>query len=174
MTKNYCIELSEYHIWANNSVCNWLEKISDEQWKQPVVSSFNSIYETTLHVAAAEKIWVERLKKYSKFEVLSQTFNGSKEDLINVWKEISLGFKRFIEDMPDDLLQEKLLFKNIKGVEHNLPYYQMLAHVVNHSTYHRGQVVTMLRQIGYTDISSIDMTTYFRIKDELPIEMVNN
>ena len=174
MTKDYFIELSEYNIWANNAVCNWLEKISDEQWRQPVVSSFNSIYETILHVASAEELSMARLKRYSKPEVLTKTFKGSKKDLIKVWKEISLGIKKFIEDMPDDLLQQKLSFKNTKGIEYNLPYYQLLAHIVNHSAYHRGQVVTMLRQVGYTDITSIDMITYFRIKNDMPVEMVNN
>jgi uncharacterized damage-inducible protein DinB len=174
MTKDYFIELSEYNIWANNTVCNWLEKISDEQWRQPVVSSFNSIYETILHVASAEELLVARLKRYSKLEVLTKTFKGSKKDLIKVWKEISLGIKKFIEDMPDDLLQQKLSFKNTKGIEYNLPYYQLLAHIVNHSAYHRGQVVTMLRQVGYTDITSIDMVTYFRVKSDMPVEMVNN
>ncbi|MEO8111124.1 MAG: DinB family protein [Ginsengibacter sp.] len=174
MTKEYFIELADYHIWANNAVCNWLEQISDEQWKQSVLSSFSSIYETTLHTAAAEKVWVERLKKYSKFEILTQTFNGSKAEMINLWKEISQSFKNFIEEMPDDLLQQKLLFKNIKGIEHNLPHYQLIAHVINHSTYHRGQLVTMLRQVGFTDVSSIDMTTYFRIKNDLPQEVLIN
>ena len=174
MTKKYFTELAEYHVWANSRICTWLEKISDEQWKQPVVSSFNSIYETTLHIAGAEKLWVERLRRYTNFEVLTQTFNGSKADLIKTWKGISLDFKRFIDDMPDDLLQEKLFFKNIKGIEHNLPYYQMLAHVINHSTYHRGQVVTMLRQVGFTELSSIDITTYFRIKNDLPREALRN
>ncbi len=174
MTKQYFIELSEYHIWANNTVCIWLDKISDEQLTEHITSSFKSIYETTLHIAAAEKLWVERLKKYSKFETLVQTFHGSKSDLIKIWKEISVSLKKFIEDMPGDLLEQKLLFKNIKGIEHNLPYYQLLAHVINHSTYHRGQLVTMLRQVGFTDMTSIDMTTYFRIKNDLPIEMFTN
>ncbi len=162
MTKEYFIELSEYNIWANDIACSWLEKISDEQWKTPVISSFPSLYETVLHLAASEKLWVERLKKYTKLEILVNTFNGSKEHLINIWKKASLDFKNFIEHMPDDQFQEKLLFKNTKGVEFNQPYYQLLAHVINHATYHRGQLVTMLRQVGFTDVSSVDMTTYFR------------
>jgi uncharacterized damage-inducible protein DinB len=106
--------------------------------------------------------------------VLTKTFKGSKKDLIEIWKEISLGIKKFIEDMPDDLLLQKLSFKNTKGIEHSLSYYQLLAHIVNHSAYHRGQVVTMLRQVGYTDITSVDIVTYFRIKNDMPVEMVNN
>ena len=167
MNKQYFIELSGYHIWANKIVCGWLENISDEQWKQNVVSSFPSVYETVLHIAASEKVWLERLNKFTKHELLINTFNGSKDELIKVWKEVSEGFKKFIEDFPEDGLDEKLAFKNIKGIPHNQPYWQLFAHVINHTTYHRGQLVTMLRQVGYTELSSLDMTTYFRTKYDL-------
>lgn len=165
MNKQYFIELVDYHIWANNIVCGWLDKISDEQWKHFVESSFPSIYETVLHLAASEKIWVERLKKFTNLKNLTNTFNGSKDELIKVWKDLSLNFKTFIEDFPEEDLNVKLAFKNTKGVPYNQPYWQLFAHIINHSTYHRGQLVTMLRQVGYTDLSSIDMTTYFRTKD---------
>jgi uncharacterized damage-inducible protein DinB len=164
MTKNYFIDLADYHVWANNIVCTWLDKISDEQWKQHIVSSFPGIYDTVLHLAASEKLWVERLKKFTKHELLTETFNGTKEELIKLWQESSLNFKKFIDDFPGDSLDEKLAFKNIKGVPHNQPYWQLFAHIINHTTYHRGQVVTMLRQVGFTELSSIDMTTYFRTK----------
>lgn len=161
MSKKYFIELSAYNIWANNRVCNWLDKISDEQWNQPVVSSFDSICKTILHIANAEKIWKERIIKQPDHEMLSETFKGSKEDLIKIWKELSLSFKKVIEGMPQDLFEQNLFYRNTKGIEYNLPYYQLLAHVFNHSTYHRGQVVTMLRNLDFMDVNSTDITTYF-------------
>ena len=174
MLKKYFIELSEFNIWANNRVCDWLDKISEQQWNQPVVSSFNSIYKTILHTVASEKIWEERLKGKSNLEMLTATFNGSKEELLQLWKEISLKFKKMIEEMPETLFEQNLLYKNTKGVEYNLPYYQLIAHVVNHSTYHRGQVVTMLRQVGFTDVDSTDITSYFKIKNESPIDVFSS
>ncbi|MGN6196602.1 MAG: DinB family protein [Ginsengibacter sp.] len=174
MSKKYFIELSEFNIWANDRVCNWLDKISDEQWEQPLVSSFNSIYETILHVAGAEKVWVERLQKKSNPEMLLATFIGSKAELLETWKDLSLDFKKLIEEMSEDQFQQKLLYKNTKGIEYNQSYYQLLTHVFNHSTYHRGQVVTMLRQVGFTDVNSTDMTTYFRIKNEFPTQVFSN
>ena len=167
MDKQYFIELAEFNIWANNIVCSWLDKISGEQWKQPVVSSFASIYETVLHMAASDKLWVERLNKLTQHELLINTFNGSKKELIDIWKNESVKFKQFIEALPAESINEKLAFKNTKGIPHDQPYWQLLAHIVNHATYHRGQLVTMLRQVGYTDLSSIDMTTYFRTKYNL-------
>ncbi len=167
MNKQYFIELAEYTVWANNTVGDWLEKISDEQWKQFVESSFPSIYETVLHVAASDKVWVQRLKQFTEFENLTSTFKGSNKELIQVWKNGTLDFKQFIEDFPEEKLDEKLSFKNMKGIPHNQPYWQLFAHIINHATYHRGQLVTMLRQVGYKDLSSTDMTTYFRTKYNL-------
>jgi uncharacterized damage-inducible protein DinB len=71
MTKKYFQELAEYNLWANNIVCNWLEQISDEQWKQEVVSSFNSIQQTVLHLISTERVWVERFKKKSKHNLVA-------------------------------------------------------------------------------------------------------
>lgn len=167
MNKQYFIQLADYNIWANNIVCGWLGNISDEQWKQHITSSFNSIYETVLHIAASEKVWVERLKKFTQHELLINTFHGSKEKLIKIWKDESISFEKFIEDFPNDSLNEKLAFKNTKGIPHNQPYWQLFAHIINHTTYHRGQLVTMLREVGYTDLDSTDMTTYFRTKYNL-------
>ena len=174
MSKNYFIELSEYHIWANNQVCDWLGHISDDQWNQPVVSSFESIYETILHMASAEKTWLERMNMKPNSQMLAVTFKGSKDELIETWKEISAGYLTFIKAMPEDQFQQILNYKNSKGIEFNQPIYQLLVHVFNHTTYHRGQVVTMLRQVGYTDVSSTDMTTFFRLKNKFATQVFSN
>ena len=104
------------------------------------------------------------MKKFSQYELIIDTFNGSKDDLIKICKEGVENFRQFIEDFPAESIAEKLAFKNIKGVPHDQPYWQLFAHIINHTTYHRGQLVTMLRQVGFTELSSIDMTTYFRTK----------
>src|ERR1700733_4280096 len=156
MTKIYFIELAEYNIWANKMVSSWIDKISDEQWKQPVINSFNSIYETVLHVAGSEKIWFQRFSKYTNFELLTKTFNGSKTELIKVWEDTSQDLKNFIIGFDEKCITEILNFKNSIGIEYSLAWYQMFGHVFNHSTYHRGQMVTMLRQVGFTEISSMD------------------
>jgi uncharacterized damage-inducible protein DinB len=174
MSKNYFIELSEYHIWANNQMCDWLKHISDEQWNQMVVSSFKSIYETILHMVSAEKTWLERMNKKPNSQMLAVTFKGSKDELIETWKEISDGYQKFVTAMSEDQFPQTLNYKNSKGIEFNQPIYQLLVHVFNHTTYHRGQVVTMLRQVGYTDVSSTDMTTFFRLKNEFATQVFSN
>ena len=164
MTKTYFTEVANYNIWANNIVFSWLEKISDEQWTQHVVSSFNSIQETVLHVIGAETMWLMRLTKepVENQVWLPNTFKGTKDEHIVLWKKSSLGLKDFVEGFDENEMQTRLDFKRLNGEPYSMPYFELLAHVFNHSTYHRGQLVTMLRQVGFTDVGSTDMLGYFR------------
>ena len=162
MTKNYFIQLADYNIWANNIVHSWFEKITNEQWEQPVVSSFNSIAETALHTAGAETIWLDRLNKVAEPRWLPNIIiKGEKKDVQDVWKKSSTGLQSFIENFDETKLQDSVSFKRPDGNLYELQHYQIFAHVFNHSTYHRGQIVTMLRQTGFTDVRSTDMSTYF-------------
>lgn len=160
MTKNYFIELADYNIWANDIVHSWFEKITDEQWEQPIVSSFKSIAETSVHTAGAEKIWLERLNKVENPVFLTDEFSGSKPDAIAIWEKTSAGLKSFIENLEESKLESPVSFKRPNGNIYELLHYQIFAHVFNHSTYHRGQLVTMLRQVGFNSLSSIDFSSY--------------
>ena len=164
MTKNYFIQLADYNIRANNIVHSWFDKIRDEQWELSIVSSFNSIAETALHTAGAETIWLDRLNKAAEPRWLPNIIKGGKKDVLDAWKKSSAGLKSFIENFDETKLQDSVSFKRPDGNLYELQHYQIFAHVFNHSTYHRGQIVTMLRQAGFTDVSSIDMSTYFWTK----------
>lgn len=163
MNKNYFLELAEYNIWANQTVSGWLEQISEEQWTMPLVSSFNSIQETVLHIISAENIWLGRFNHVENPEWLQATFKGTKEAHIIKWKSVSQDLKLFIATITDEELQTLLQFKRLNGQVYITPLYQLLAHVFNHSTYHRGQLVTLLRQTGFTGISTIDLLYFQRL-----------
>jgi uncharacterized damage-inducible protein DinB len=164
MTKSYFIQLAGYNVWANNIFCSWFEKISDEQWTQEVVSSFNSIQATTLHIAGAEHIWLQRMvkEKQENHVWLPSVFTGSKDEHIALWKKTSSALKDFVESFDENNLQKNLDFKRLNGDAYSMPYYELLPHIFNHSTYHRGQLVTMLRQVGFTDVEATDMLGFFR------------
>jgi uncharacterized damage-inducible protein DinB len=164
MTKDYFKEAAEYNVWANTIVCSWLEQISDEQWSKAISSSFNSIQETVLHVISAEKAWLERFKKNPNIVWLQNDFKGSKEDHIKLWKETSAELKAFIEAFDEKEFDTNLDFKRLNGDAYSMPYYQLFAHVVNHATYHRGQLVTMLRQAGFSNVGSTDLLGVYRKK----------
>ena len=161
MTEQYFKELAAFNLWANKIVCGWLAELTDEQWSMHIASSFNSIQETVLHTLSAEKAWLQRFKA-EQVVWLQATYKGTKDEHIQLWLETSAKLKAFIDGFDDEALNKKLDFKRLNGDPYSMPYYQLFAHVVNHATYHRGQLVTMLRQAGYTKISSTDLLGFYR------------
>lgn len=162
MTKHYFIQLADYNIWANDIVHSWLNKVTDEQWEQTVLSSFNSIAATTLHVAGAETVWVDRLNNLPAPVWLPSVFKGSKNETLEVWNKASKNLKSCIENLDETKLPVNLSFRRLNGDAYEMPHYQVFAHTFNHSSYHRGQIVTMLRQVGFSDVGSTDMLVFFR------------
>ncbi|HRI20565.1 MAG TPA: DinB family protein, partial [Panacibacter sp.] len=70
--------------------------------------------------------------------------------------------KAFISEFDENELQTKLDFKRLNGDAYSMPHYQLFAHVLNHSTYHRGQLTTMMRQVGFTKVGSTDLLGFYR------------
>jgi uncharacterized damage-inducible protein DinB len=167
MTKKYFIELSNYNVWANNIVCSWLGKITDEQWNQTVISSFNSIRETILHMIGAENVWTERMNEVAAPAWIPGLFKGTKDEHIALMKKTSESVKNFVIAFDEDRLQTKLFFKRLNGEENLMPFYQILSHVINHSSYHRGQLVTMLRLVGFTNVSSTDLSVFYKLMNDV-------
>ena len=163
MNKTYFTELANYNLWADTAAIGWLEQINEQQWKGPVMSSFSSVYHTALHIVSAEKIWIDFWKKTPNPVFLSREFTGLKSELLDVWKVISLGLKNFVEGFPEEDLEQQVVFRYPRGGEDRMHFWQTLSHVVNHSTYHRGQLVTQLRQVGFANFSSTDLATYYRL-----------
>jgi len=168
MTKEYFKELANYNLWANTIACGWLAELSEAHWEQHVVSSFNSIRETVLHIISAENAWLQRFHKIEKVEWLQADYKGTKDEHLALWKKTSTAFKEFMDAFDETKLNEPLAFKRLNGDAYSTPYYQLFAHVVNHAAYHRGQVVTMLRQVGFTNLHSTDLVTFYR-EDSLVI-----
>jgi uncharacterized damage-inducible protein DinB len=160
MNKNYFLELAQYNIWANQKMTDWLSQINEVQWSQKLIGSFESIEATAIHTAGAEKIWFERLINQAH-PFLTQTFTGNKNDFIEIWKNASENLKNYISETSEEDLMETFAYKNLKGEDFSRVKYQAIAHVFNHSTYHRGQLVNYLRQVGFTDISSTDLIYFY-------------
>lgn len=161
MTKEYFTELVRYNNWTDKIIINWLLQLSDEQWEQQITSSFSSIQDTVLHMVSAKKIWVDFWTKVSNPVYLSATFIGTREELISIWQKASEDLQNFIANFQEESYQEliSVMFPNGRGVE--MVFWKTLPHFVNHATYHRGQLVTMLRQVGFNSFNNTDLFTYF-------------
>jgi len=160
MTKAFYLSLAAYNRWANGKAAAWLAEITDDQWQQTVASSFESVMQTAIHIASAQKIWVDFWKAESNPVYLSSCFTGTKSELIHLLLESSKNLQAFIENYPEENYTNSISFLYPDGRKGAMPFWQTVSHIINHSTYHRGQLVTLLRNVGYTNFSSTDLATY--------------
>ncbi|QQQ28926.1 DinB family protein [Chryseobacterium indoltheticum] len=159
MIKKYLTDIADYSNWADTAVISWLEEISDEQWEKETESSFNSIAKTTLHIISAKRIWIDFWNNVRHPTFLSIEFTGNKTDLIEIWKKTMVQYKNFIEDYNEENYSQKISI-TIKDEKWEMEFAETVLHQNNHATFHRGQLVTMLRQVGFTNFTNTDIASY--------------
>ena len=157
--KTILITYTEYNAWANKKILDLLaENIS--QIDKEVKSSFTSLRKTIHHIWFAEEIWFKRLHGESPTSLAEPT-----NDFAVFTKQLLARSQSFIDTVKnydENYLQTLNTYKAIVGTPFTNPQWEMIMHCMNHSTYHRGQIVTILRELGATTIPSTDMITYFR------------
>lgn len=156
-------QYAAYNFWATKSLVNVISKLNQEEIDRTVVSSFPSLYLTVKHLWLAEEVWWKRLKLLENIELESNTFTGNFNELaIKLAKQSQLWID-WVNNASENQLTH--VFAYVRNKEQmKMPVYQMLLHLFNHGSYHRGQIVTMLRQLGVDKIPSTDFTTFCRGK----------
>ena len=163
--KELLLQYAEYNAWANKPIIDTLSQLSEEDVDKEITSSFPSLRATAMHTLGAEFIWLQRLQLAEHPVWLPGSFQGTFTEACNKWQSVSSDFVHFVSDQGDDkALMHQCEFKDRKGAPYKMPVYHILQHVFNHSTYHRGQLVTMLRQVGVTTIPATDFIGYARLK----------
>ncbi len=156
-------QYAEYNLWANSRILDAILLLNYEQQHKEIESSFNSLYKTIFHVRGSEIVWLSRLNKKPNISKVDDTFNGSMKELGNAWIEIDKQILDFVNNVSEEFLKKKLNYQNMKGDPFHDEIYLILQHVFNHCTYHRGQLVTMLRQAGAEQIPGTDFIAWARI-----------
>jgi len=161
MNSEYLQLLVEFHYWARDRVLSAVDALTEQQYTQPMGNSFASIRDTLNHIYQAEWIW------YSRWNGVSPTSFPTDElpDLATLrarWSELERNVRAFLSAAGDTGLIRVIEYRLMSGKAGASPLWQMVAHVVNHATYHRGQVTTLLRQLGAAPPQSTDMITFFR------------
>ena len=162
--KKLMTNYAEYNFWVNQQFVKWLTPKSDDLLHKEVPSSFSTILKTLNHIWATEEYWYSIIAETTEFDrrenvelVTTEVFNG----LLNR-SSLLVGLVKSLT------LEE--LSKNIKIIspwfQCDLPRYEYLMQVINHGTYHRGQIVTIGRNIGITDASNTDYNFYNVVKTQ--------
>jgi len=152
----------QYNVWANQKIATFLATVDEQVLDAEMKSSFPSIRKTLMHVWDAQQIWFIRLQGESISKWPSQDFTGDTNALLSTFIANSQSLVDFIVTKDRAYLDSSIIYKNMKGTEFSTPVEEILFHVVNHGTFHRGQLITMLRELGFTSFESQDLITFLR------------
>jgi uncharacterized damage-inducible protein DinB len=150
--------LYDYTAWANERIFDAVEALTPEEMTRAVGGSFPSIRETLAHTAAADWIWLCRWTGENPSGWPTWA-HGPVGEIREEWRRIHTQRLEFIAGLTDADLDRVISFTRINGESDSAPLGFLLQHVVNHATYHRGQVASQLRQVGATPPST-DLLRY--------------
>jgi uncharacterized damage-inducible protein DinB len=153
--------LYEYNAWANRRVLDACAALPPEQFNRPLGSSFPSIRDTLAHITVAEWIWTERWRGESPTAPPEWMKSADGKDLDERLSALDRSLVEYVSRLSADDLARPIAYRNLSGESSSQPAWQPLQHLANHSTYHRGQIVTMLRQVG-AKAPHTDMIVFYR------------
>ncbi|MEK7402567.1 MAG: DinB family protein [Gemmatimonadota bacterium] len=144
------LEQFEYHHWATDRVLEVAAALTAAQLDKEWGGSFGSGRGLLRHVIGVERLWLERWNGRSMKGLPEFALTWSGRDFLNEWKKIAAEQGEYLSELSRDMLLGELTYTNIKGERLTYRLAEILAHVVNHGTYHRGQITHLLRDCGVT------------------------
>ncbi|MFN0158109.1 MAG: DinB family protein [Bacteroidota bacterium] len=160
MTLQEIKTLHAYNSWANNRIFDTLAGLSAEQYMEDMKSSHGGIHGTLVHTVGAEKVWLERFQGAPQPFLTADGLRSLVEVRV-VWEKVGFDTAKWLGGMSDKKLGETFTMTTLKGDVFTHVFWQAFQHVVNHSSYHRGQIITMLRQMGIKPVST-DLILFYR------------
>jgi uncharacterized damage-inducible protein DinB len=156
-------ELIAFMRWADERMLDATAKLSPEQFTRDMGNSFPSIRDTLVHVTSADWVWLSRLHGESPTAMPEAWKAYDHAQLRTQWQRVLLGLEEFVADLRESDLDRVLDYRRVNGQPGSSTIGQILRHVVNHATYHRGQVTTMLRQLG-ASAPTTDLIEFYRLE----------
>ena len=162
MTPADAQQLLDYHYWARDRVLDAVAVLTPDQFLLDLKSSFKSVRDTCVHTYSAEWIWHARWNGVSPTEAIPFDRFADAASLRAAWTDLEGQVRGLVGGLGEPGLARHLDYHLLNGTPGRSTLAEMLQHVVNHASYHRGQITTMLRQLGAAPAKSMDMIAFFR------------
>jgi uncharacterized damage-inducible protein DinB len=157
-------QYAAYNVWANKIITERIRQLPEAIIYQETKSSFSTIYKTVLHLWDVESIWWQRLRLLEHVEWPGVNFEGNFEALSQQLLSFSKQWVQWVTSANEINLTHVFAYHNSKKEYFKQPVYEMLLHLFNHQTFHRGQLVTMMRENGIEKIPPTDFIVFSRKK----------
>jgi uncharacterized damage-inducible protein DinB len=162
MTYDDLCLLIDYNYWARDRVLDAVATITPEQFIRLMGNSFSSVRDTIAHICAAEHIWIKRLRGeqpqgLQKPDRLPDIDSARKE-----WTKLEGEMREQLARLGPEAVERTVEYQDLRGNDQSDVLWQILQHLVNHGTYHRGQITTLLRQLNAAPPKSMDLIAFYR------------
>ena len=157
-------QYAAYNVWANQRLIDCVLLLPEDSHVKEISSSFSSLHATLMHLWDAESIWWQRMKMHEVVTAPSRNFQGATRDVASALLHQGRLWESWIDGASVAAIEHVFHYQNTKREQFKQPIYQMLLHLFNHGTYHRGQLVTLLRQLGVENIPATDFIVWSRRK----------
>ena len=171
MTHEELTVLLDYHYWARDRLLDAVDRLGAEEFHRDLGNSFGSVRDTLVHLVSAEWIWCSRWEGQGPSGHLPTEDFETVQDVRARWNEEERRVRDFVSRLGPDGVGRVLEYAPLGGRSMRSVFWQMLQHVVNHASYHRGQVTTMLRQLGSPPPKSQDLITFYRECGRVPADL---
>ncbi|HEV3121245.1 MAG TPA: DinB family protein [Isosphaeraceae bacterium] len=141
-------ELFDYLRWADRMMLAAASGLSAEEYYKARGVSLGSIHNLMVHLMAAERLWLERWRGSSPRRVENQDDHPTREALEARWPQVHAELLEFVGRQNAESLAKPVAFKSTTGEASTIPLGQLMIHVVDHGSYHRGQLNSMIKQAG--------------------------
>ncbi|MFJ7696765.1 DinB family protein [Lysinibacillus fusiformis] len=162
---NHAKNMYEYHVWANKMLLERMRELPSYVLYEEIKSSYATIAQTFSHIYVVDVMWLQVLKgidmqeAFQAARIMVEKVNlYSLDEFIKSNEELSSQYENWMSSHQD--LEQKINVNNPWSGSRNTAYSEILFHVANHGTYHRGNITTMLRQQGYESIMN-DFSLYW-------------
>jgi len=153
--------LLDYHYWARDRVLDAVQLLAPEQFTRDMNSSFKSVRDTLAHTYVAEWAWHSRWLGHSPAKGRAASEFPDVAVLRAAWSELEGEVRAFVGGLGERDVEREVQYHLLNGRPGTSRVWQMVQHVVNHATYHRGQVTTMLRQMGARPPEEMELDAFY-------------
>ncbi|MGD0300303.1 MAG: DinB family protein [Bryobacteraceae bacterium] len=150
----------DYAAWASRRLLDCAAKLSEEELTRDFKTSHRSVLDTLAHVFAADRTWFGRIQGDPPASFINPE-DRQLSVLEKEWPALQNRWKHWAAPLTDPDVQAKLAYRDMKGNPWEQPLWQILLHVVNHGTHHRGQVSGFLRAMGHNP-PPLDLIAFYR------------
>ncbi|MDP4282933.1 MAG: DinB family protein [Bacteroidota bacterium] len=162
--KQLFIQYAAYNLWANKILLDKLAIIPPEILFKETGSSFGTIYKTIVHLMNVESIWWQRMKLQEHVQLPGNETDTDFSEFSKKWLSISKEWSDWANEASENKMTFVFSYQNTRKEYFKQPVYEVLLHLFNHQTFHRGQIITLLRQNGIDKIPATDFIVFSRTK----------